>query len=316
MRYRRELLRGGAGFVALGLAGCVEEEGGEGQGPAGGANETDAADDGTDDGDIDGTPPVNESDEAATGEPAFEIASADVPERTELGRSAEYRFTVVNTGDADGVFRSPVSARIEGGDWSRVGQVELDVRAGGEGIYRGSVAFEYIGDYEIRIDALDAVYEIQTGPRTLAFGDAFTTPNDVVVTVTDLQFRGSYPYYDEDGDRRLNYAPPNRKYAILAVRAENTSAYVRRAPDRRSFVLVAGNDQYEPVTVERDLAPVPVAPRTQLRAYTGGDTYTGVTKRGVILYEVSDQFDPSDPALVSWNESYGGRRVSATWRDD
>lgn len=320
MRDRRDVLRSGAGLAALSLAGCVEQDqpGGtgteDGEDPAG----DDEGEPATASGDAEegGEEAANETSDAdaVEAEASFEITSSQMPESPEIGQAAEYRVTVVNTGAAEGRFTSPVSGRVEGGEWRRIGDIDLQVRAGGEGIYRGAVTPEHLGRYEIRLDAVERTYEFQTAPRQLEFGGSFRTPNDVVVTVEDVLLRGSYPYF-EDGERQLEYARRDRTFAMAVVTAENDSAYVRKAPAKDGFILIAGGDQYDPVEPDPELAALKVDRQREMTGYSGGRTYTGVTRRGVVFYEVPDTVNANTPTRVSMNEAYDGQRVSVTWLD-
>lgn len=326
MRDRRQLLRGGAGLVALGLAGCVEQDqpGGPDPGdedqPNGSAGDADGneTDDGPGamDGQDDGT--ANESDDPPlTGEPDFAVASVDVPDDPPQGEPIDFRVTVVNQGNADGSLQSPVSARLTGGEWSRVGEMDLGVQAGGEGIYRGSVTADYLGQYQLRFDALNETVDFRTVPPELRFGETFRTPNGVGITVEDVMFRKSIPVYDDDGEPSLQYARSNREYAFVSVTVENDSAYVRTAPDPRSFILVVGDEQFKVESLDTELRSLVVGPNERVSEYDPGDSiFRGVRKRGVIPYDVPESLGSSDAMTVAWNGAQNGRRISANWTKD
>jgi len=279
--------------VSLGLAGCTgsESSGAEQASPTNSETPTQ-------------TPSPTES-PTATSEPAsFELVSFSIPEKAEIGESIKFEFTVQNTGEVAGEFETTISyTTSESDDWSTGSEAWTETIDAGEEFTFVSEEFtsHYMRSFTYRVDAFDEEATVQWVSKTLSYGDSYTNPEGVELTVLGERTEKSYTW-TSSGYEYTETAADGMTWLFVTVRAENTSGEIAYAPSSYDWVVVAGNSQYEQTSNYR----------SESEQYEGGDIQPGVVREGEILYQVPNDYMQKDSAVV-WSESYYDGDVAAYW---
>lgn len=309
MRTRRQVIIGGT-VAALGLSGCLEEVPEEEVEDGGGGNETDVDGnetvdqdgEGGNETDVDGNETDTE-DEPATAE--FDV-SVDAPSsNVEAGEDVNVSITVENTGDADGRFETQVVRRGPGGV-EESSTLSVGVPAGETRRAATSFRHDYVGDYVYTVEATGEEFGVTTDVRELGFGDEYVNPDDVTVTVDsggnfyDIRLTRSYTYTDDEGNRRLERAGEDMRYAMVSVVSRKETREPVEMPERDEFTLFVGDEAYEPVDRLTD------------DEYEGGAT-RGLTREGMIMFEIDDRFNRENTFEVYWTRNYNGGTAEAIW---
>jgi len=290
---RREYLRG-AGLVGAGaLAGCTTGEedtpDGGGDGPNGDGG----------DGSSDGTPtssPTGTSDGASA---SFELVSVDGPEIVEIGETAEWSFTVENTGDLAGPFETRLST-VDGSAWYSFEEtVSATVAAGDQARLSGEpFSLAYMATVDVAIEAFDdAFYEVSFVGTTREYGQQYAAPNGIEVVVDGVRFASEYEW----GTGNVERPTTGTKWAFLSVSVTNVSGEAARLPAPSTFGIVTKDDE------EHDVESF-----FKDEKYAGGEVADGETRSGEILFEVP-LGTTAENARATWSREFLEGPVRAFW---
>jgi hypothetical protein len=310
MRTRRQIIKVGGTAAVLGVAGCLEDVPEEDEGGDKEGNDTDTGDgnetvtDGEDEEtDMEG----NETETEDEPEPAsFSVVSTNAPSEVEVGQNRSWSFTVENTGGTEGSFETSVTRRGPGGVERVIDTVSVDVPAGEQVSYTGSVRHDYVGSYVYTLDETGDEFEVAVEEATLNFGESYINPDDASVTVDgteefyEVNVTRSYTYRDENDRRRIQSASEGMRYAIVSVECTKEGRDVVEMPRLDEFTMFVGEDAYDPVDRKRD------------DEYEGGSTRS-MSVSGTVMFEIDERYDRSSTFEVYWTRDYEGGKAEAIW---
>lgn len=248
MRRRRYLAALGGGASGL-LAGC-SAIGGDSP-STGTATESTAPSTGTGS----GTPSVPVAE-------AFELTQLDVTKQTRLNEPWAFGFSVRNRTDTKRVFRTTISARVDGGEWRKFrGEASFEVAPGKIKTWQSPrLRFRFLRTVTYRLDALDETWTVEVLPLELDYGLSYTSPVGLQTTVGQVTFRDEKPTGSGSGaDGTENgtatatpTAPPptaadgsGTKWAVVPVTVENPTERARPAPFPQEFTFLADGEAAE-----------------------------------------------------------------------
>jgi hypothetical protein len=271
---RRTYLAVAAG---VGLAGC----GGSGSGSA---SPTATGTDGSTE-----TPTA-----APVGSGALSVAGFETPATVQARTPYPVTVRVENPTDSPGRFESALSVRL-GGEWRTFAEtLSGEVAAGETRAFETRLpGFGYLGTYDLRLDATGGTATVEVVARELSFGEQFSTPRDLAVSVEGGQFTSSFT---GGGNATARTPPADSQWVVVRVTVVNPTGEPVQFPPYGAFVLVADGERY-PVALSDPDAPVEIS----------GDQAT------VELPYVVPTSAAGGSLRVRWQPTYGGRRTGAVW---
>lgn len=291
--YLAALGAGASGFVA----GCSESIGGDTTtAPTEGGTTTGPA-----------TPPVAE---------AFEVTEVHGTERTRLNEAWVFGFSVRNLTDDRRTFRSPLSTRVDGGEWRQFErEMAFEVDPGRVRTWRSPrIQFRFLRTISYRLDALGATVTVEVIPLRLDYGLAYTSPVGLRITVGQVTFRDEQPTGREDGTPTPTPTPPpptapdasGTKWAVVPIEVENPTEQARPAPFPEEFTFRADGETYPDVPIDhpdlfyRDRSLEPGEPLSGNLYY---EVPAGLDANAVevVLRRSYDQGDLSGDVEVAWD---------------
>jgi hypothetical protein len=331
MRRRQYLAGLGAGTSGL-LGGCSGFGGGSSS--TGTATESAAPSTGTGT----GTPSTSVAE-------AFELTQLDVTERTRLNEPWAFGFSVRNRTDTTRVFRSTISARVDGGEWRQFrGEASFEVAPGKIKTWQSPrLRFRFLRTVTYRIDALDETWTVEVLPLELEYGLSYTSPVGLEITVGQVTFRDEKPTGSASGtddtrngtdgtgnETTTPTAPPptaadrsGTKWAVVPVTVENPTERARPAPFPREFTFLADGEAAQdhdldtPSLYHRDRALEPDEPLSgnlyyEIPAGTDANDIEVVLRRSYSGGEV-EASDPSGGSGTEEGGSSGGSEIEVVW---
>lgn len=226
-----------------------------------------------------------------------------------------YTVTVTNTGGHAGKFEAPLST--SGGVYPQRDE-EGPVLIGGtlkpgESLTR-EVAIRVEGDESFSVTFEGTVTDESVSRPTYAFGETWTTPDGLEVTVRNVQFVERFEYEENLSDDVVTeQAESGRKFLAFEVVSEYTGTddsvqfpeeftVELSSGEGASSVYVSG-DGLAGDTLDRSYSP------STLYAYGPGDS-----ERGWLLYDVDKSVTLSDVTLsTTRNTGFGGNLDFAQW---
>lgn len=233
------------------------------------------------------------------GEPEFKLISFDAPKQVEIGKEFTIKAEIKNVGNAAGKFHSVISGKTVDSDWQKAGDIETEEIAPGETATWTSktVTFSYQMQTTFRIEQLDKQFTIRSVSRKLAFGETFTSPEGVAVTVQKLELKTYYEYEDYDGNTAEKRAGDGKQWAFVYLKAKNETGESQFVPLTTDVNLVAGNTQYDEAYINKEA-----------NKYDGGEVESGIVRKGWIAYEIPDDLSKAD-VRVAWS----GEDINGKW---
>jgi len=310
-------------------SGCLEEipeeeqngetgDGGEGEGDEDGqngnetetdgeaGNETDTENgDGGEEGEDEGKGDEQDETDGETEPASFEVTSLGAPETVEAGRSFDWSLTVRNDGGEDGVFETAVTRNRVGEEPEEHRSLSIEVPAG-EGVSRSfSSSHDFLGEYVYTVEETGNGFGVRVVEQSLTVGETYINPDGVRLTVEttgvgpNVEPVQSYSYTTEDGTR-VHRSGDDQKFAVINVSAMKPTREPKELPTADEFVMtVDGKKSYESTERRAD------------DAYEGGRTR--VSRRGVVMFEISDRFDRGDDYKIYWTRVYPEGTAEAVW---
>lgn len=238
-----------------------------------------------------------------TAEPAaFSVAGVSAPEAVEVGEPYTLEIEIRNTGGEDGRFVAPLYAGEAGsGTWLEIGTVEVDVPAGGTATWPGEVTYETLG--EVMFTLGDVEWSVRIVGATRSFGESYTAPNDMRVTVSGVELAESYEW-SSDGETFVETAPAGSRFAFVSLCAENVGDRTTSTPTPADVSVSVGTRQFDAqIALKAD------------GEFDGADIEPGATRRGWMLFEVPTDVTAGDLTVV-WRESTAAGEFAALWSAD
>jgi len=210
---------------------------------------------------------------------------------------------VKNTGEQDGVFRSPLSAKTPESGWVRSDEpIAVEVDAGETEVetLSDSLEYEYLTTATYRLDATADTSEIDIVGRRLVFGESYTNPDGVTLTTEYDTFKDEYSY-QRDGEQLVHESSEGFKWLLVDFSAENEADEPADAPDKSDVVVIVDETQYGYVPYRREH-----------HQYEGGEILEDVVRDGTILYEVPEDVQAIDIDAV-YSETFADGDVAVYW---
>ena len=307
---RRRFLTGLGTSVTLALAGCAgddnEPDGGDSP-DAGELTATLTATETAAKTETQTETPAETSTETPTPEPEanYSLSVEGIPDSVEIGEEFTYGISVSNDGDGarTALVKLEISTR-DNNQWATAWEEQLNVAPGEtRAVTTDPFSFERLGVIEWRFTLSageDHVERFTTEvlSATRAIGSSYVTPNDIRVQVSDINLKGAYEYTNYRDERDLTEAPDGKQWLFVWFEAENQSNGVEYLPFEFDVVVVAGNQQYDSVFINKEE-----------NKYNGGEVQPDIVRSGWIAYEVPDDLSLSDLEVV-----HSGGDFDGNWR--
>jgi len=272
----------------------------------GGGSGTDEPTDTERDGDVTPTATPTPS-PAPTATPTASPASLSVtevsaPSTIEIGTTFTVSVTVENTGGREGTFSSPVEARLGTGDWAGTdAAAETTVPAGETATAEVELGpYHYVQPASFRVADAEPVARPRFVPRQLSLGGSHLLPNGVEISVESFEFAETYTYEGDGGTKELE-PTDSEKWAIAAVRAENTGDEPADAPLVSDIAIFRGEEEYAYQSISDNES-----------RYEGGELEPGAVSEGDLPSDVPSEAARAD-LHVEYKEAYDGGQVSVFW---
>lgn len=301
---RRRVLTLGALGITTAIAGCTGAS--ETDDEASAASDTPTPHDSTEATTETDTPSESSSD-SAVGQAEFEVVTVDHPDEVELNKDLQFTITVKNTGDAAGTWTETLSAKIDDGKWDRIGEISLDVPAGTTATWTsGVVSLAYQTTVYYRLEEAATEFSVQFVAATLSYGESFTSPESIAVTVEKVELQRYYEYEDYDGSVSNKRADDGKQWAFVHCHIQNTGTESAFAPLESDINIIADSRQYDREMVVDTLV-------NKGEPYDGGEIEAGIVRDGWIAYQIPASLSQGD-FRVSWNDDNYEGSWTARWR--
>lgn len=133
----------------------------------------------------------------------------------------------------------------------------------------------------------------------VSYGEQIELSNGVVATAHGFVFEDQLGNPDFPSEPDEGY-----QYALLEFEATNNSDEAERLPRAwMDFQLLHNGSQYDTATV---------LGLEEYEEYDGGEVQPGVTREGVVVFEVPEDTDESDLDLV-WHDDFLGSNINIRW---
>ncbi|MGN8216733.1 hypothetical protein ACTG0T_00040 [Halococcus morrhuae DSM 1307] len=242
--------------------------------------------------------------------PQFAIESFQLPKRVTQGENATANVTIANKGNSTRTFRGLIESRTgNSGNWGGVAPITAQVRPG-QSIQRNvTINSSADGTISYRLAPFNQTKTVEYVPPTFAFGQSYTTTENVSVTVSDIQAVQSVQLAGDEPIQRT--APSGKRFVIAKVRA---TAVGRSdgTPRGDEFQLKANGQTFAQADeVTRPLiSPVEGEPYGGVYDPDSGDSFSWY-----VVWTAPKQV-PTDAMTVQWTsreDSSGVRGESARW---
>ncbi len=245
----------------------------------------------------------SDSESAGDSEPSLTVTDLSAPDTVEIDTTFQLQVTVKNDGDAEGTYESPISAKLGVNEWASIDQSVQIAVPGGESVTEGYELgpYEYVRPASFRLDESDTVVRNQFVTRTPDYGEAYTTPGGVVLTVVDLTFTDTYAYEGSDGTEEVS-ANDGQKWAIATVRTENPTDESVEPPQVDKIDVMRDEDQefgYTHLGDNRDL-------------YDHSELEPGAVREGEIPATVPEAAGKAD-LRVEYDEELADGDIAVYW---
>ncbi|MFB6146360.1 MAG: hypothetical protein ABEJ08_01575 [Halobacteriaceae archaeon] len=187
-----------------------------------------------------GTPTSTPTPTTATDSTPLAVRSVDAPGTVELGKPYTVGFAVENPTDGERTLETPVSVRARG-EWRPFTSISARVPPGSTTVEREFAAPRFLGTYRFRLQEPTAEWRIEATERRLAFGEPFTTPQNLSLVVLGGRFTDAY---DAGGNSTVT-PPPDRQFLLVRVRLENPTGGSVTLPPLGAFQVRAGDGTYQ-----------------------------------------------------------------------
>ncbi|PSQ13249.1 hypothetical protein BRC98_01785, partial [Halobacteriales archaeon QS_7_68_65] len=236
--------------------------------------------------------------------PQFSLQTFEVPETAEVGRDKPISITIANDGDGAGRFRGIVQYRVsESEDWQSGGiTLTGDIEAGATKTFTPPINYEYTNILDLRVQSYDSARTIEFVPATQSFGNSYTKPSGVEVTVSAVQQSTSY---QDNNDNDKTTATEENHFIFVRIETEVIEQDVDNVYDD-DFTLVRDSEEYEAENIGND----PLVSPVEGDPFPGSSDDQGTVAAGWLVFSVPEEYT-ADGAVVRWS---GGDGAVAEWQ--
>lgn len=230
-------------------------------------------------------------------EPSFELASADAPDEVEINQDWTWSMTIRNSGDAEGTFSTTIYVTdLEANNRATVSDIEETIGPGESYTYESSLdSYPYITRLRFELEDGTELFEVQVLSRWLSFTELYESPNQVLATVTDVEFQDSYTWEGSSGRAYEEEPDAGNRWAFVYVYAENNSESTELLPTKGDFTVWVDDRQYDHSLIGTDEGQ-----------YEGGEVGPDVDRDGWICYEVPEDVATSDLSIEWFGSTVSG----------
>ncbi|WP_338738234.1 hypothetical protein [Haloplanus salilacus] len=244
-----------------------------------------------------GTPtPTPTPTPTGTGSADFAFEGVDAPDEVELNDPFSFAIRVRNAGSGRGTFTSVLSTKVDDGEWRALGgKVSMTLDGGESGVWESpDLTLRYLSTVSFRLDAIDETWRTDVVPKRLPFGESYTTPSGLLLSILGGSFESTYP--DEDGTP----APDGQVWAVMRVDVRNSRQEVQPTPEASTFTLDVDGDERE---MDQSVTDDP---------YEDGSLAGRGGRRGDLVYAVPEG-TAADDVSVTWGQSTDRGELRAIW---
>lgn len=229
------------------------------------------------------------------GSEGLSVTGLETPDTVPLNTLYGVVAEVENPTETRRRFDSAVSVRLDG-EWRTTDATLSSEVPAGETVQVGArlPGFQFLGTYEVRVDATGETRPVEAVPLELPFGESFRTPRGLAVAVLGGEFTSTYRGGGENTTART--PSPDRQWLVATVRVENPTGESVGFPPYAAFVAAVGGERYGVAVTDAD-APVTVSS----------------DRRTLELPYLVPADVTSDGLSIRWQPTYGGRRTGAVW---
>jgi hypothetical protein len=239
----------------------------------------------------------------------FALESLSVPERAEIGR-VPLGITVRNEGKAAGTFRGLLQRRSGGGAWRTIRVLADGIGAGATARFEPALEREFLGSATYRVRPFDAERTVAFTPARQAFGEPYTTPDGIAITVGELVTARSATTR-RNGQTTVTDSPEGRQFVFVRVETEVLADRATDTGYADAFAAVAGSESYGRTALTEGEGTIrsPVrGPRYADLGERGGGSFTA----GWMVFSVPATLSTNELS-VRWAERYDAGWAVAEW---
>jgi hypothetical protein len=231
-----------------------------------------------------------------TGSADFEFEGVQAPDSVALNDTLAFAIRVRNVGSGRGTFTSGLSTKVNDGEWRAVeGEVSMTLDPGEPGVWESpELTPRYLGTLAFRLDAVEETWRIEVAPKRLSFGERYTTPAGLLLSVLGGSFESTAP------DGNGTPAPDGMVWAVMRVDVRNSRQEAQSTPAPPTFALAVDG-----VSREMDLSATDDPYEDSSLAGRGG-------RRGDLVYAVPEETTAEDVS-VTWERSSERGELRAVW---
>ncbi|WP_273837456.1 hypothetical protein [Halococcus sp. PRR34] len=245
--------------------------------------------------------------------PQFAIESLQLPKTAMQGQDATANITVSNKANSTRTFRGLVESRIgNSGNWGGVAPITARVPPGQSVQQNVTINSSSNGSVSYRLAPFNRTKTVEYVPPTFAFGESYTTTENVRITLSDFQAADSVAIENNYPDSNDQVSPPTGKRFVLVNVEATAVGQSEGVPFADGFAVRSASKMFEQASGVNQSLVTPVE----------GDLYSGVydpdegeTFSGYLVFSVPQQVSLGE-LTVKWtstDDSTGGISESARW---
>jgi len=247
-----------------------------------------------------------------SGNAEFEFVSAESTEKISINVPTTFGLVVRNVGSGPGTFTATLETRLNDGEWSQGGEIEMPLSAGETGEWHSPrFSLQYLGTYQFRLSAFDETWSIETTPRRLDFGNYYAVPTNLFINVLGGSFEEEYPTAEDGTGNATTTATSTTDtaaptpadgdiWAVMQIDVRNALEEPQSTPDPSEFVLEVDGERR------------PQHQSVSDNPYDGGELAGRTVERGELVYAVPAGTQARDITLW-WESSLPGGTVKSIW---
>jgi hypothetical protein len=235
--------------------------------------------------------------------PSFSLQSLSMPNQAEVGVDSQYSFTVKNTGNSGGVFRAVSQFRPpDDRNWYGFAKHDARLKPGATNTFKPTIGYEELGGVDYRIRPFGKqTRSVTFVPATRGFGESYTTPGGVEITVSDVQTSGFYLQRGRYEDRVT--PDPGQHYLFARI---DTKVVEQDADDvtRSDFSIESNGTSYDV-----DYMSTPLKRPVSGGTFDTSGSAQSATSTGWMVFPVPRTITP-DNVTIQW----GTNNATARWQ--
>ena len=246
--------------------------------------------------------------------PQFSLANFTLPNTAMLRQDANATLAVSNDGNQTRTFRGMVEYRSDNSsDWQASHPINTTVAPGETARQNVTINSTSNGSVAYRVAPFNQTQTVEYVPPTIAFGESYTTTENVAVTVSDFQTAESVRLSGLGEPTRRT--PPSGQRFVLARIQVAVVGESQRTPLSSEFRLQSGSQTF----TQADEMTQPLVAPVEGTPY-GGGTYgpeTGETDSWYVVWTAPQQVSLTDMTVVwaSQGSSTGAQGETARWTE-